>query len=296
MGYKGMYYKKITIITVIVFGVFFSFQAFYNAFVDDYDITTSLIKGSFNYNLDAPDDKIELDDEYEEISGIDIQGDYIYFVIDEGNGLFVYNIKSNKVEVIRATTGDGDFEGFAITDTADYMIESNGNLIKNRFGYINIVSTYKAKFTEENNIEGLCYDKDNNRLLIACKHKPLKGIEHDHKGIYSFDLNKNEYVYEAVYDVSNKDVYGDKRKKKDNFGPSGIAIHPITKEVYIIAHEGKVIFALNNKGKVVRSKRLDPKIFKQPEGICFNEQGDMYISNEGDGGKANILKFNYTAE
>ena len=33
--------------------------------------------------------------------------------------------------------------------------------------------------------------------------------------------------------------------------------------------------------------------FQQPEGISFDINGDLYISNEAKGGKANILKFNY---
>jgi hypothetical protein len=38
---------------------------------------------------------------------------------------------------------------------------------------------------------------------------------------------------------------------------------------------------------------FDKKLFRQPEGICFKPNGDLFISNEGDGGKAKILKFKY---
>ena len=44
-----------------------------------------------------------------------------------------------------------------------------------------------------------------------------------------------------------------------------------------------------------RVKELDEKLFRQPEGICFSPEGDMYISNEGQGGKGYILKFNIHA-
>ena len=49
------------------------------------------------------------------------------------------------------------------------------------------------------------------------------------------------------------------------------------------------------EGKVQDVKELDPKLFRQPEGICFSPIGDMYISNEGQGGKGYILKFNIHA-
>jgi uncharacterized protein YjiK len=38
---------------------------------------------------------------------------------------------------------------------------------------------------------------------------------------------------------------------------------------------------------------LNPSLFKQPEGLAFDRRGNMYISNEGAGGDANVLLFNY---
>jgi hypothetical protein len=36
---------------------------------------------------------------------------------------------------------------------------------------------------------------------------------------------------------------------------------------------------------------LDKRIFQQPEGMCFDQYGNLFISNEANGGTANILKF-----
>jgi uncharacterized protein YjiK len=38
---------------------------------------------------------------------------------------------------------------------------------------------------------------------------------------------------------------------------------------------------------------LSKKLFTQPEGITFNKSGDMFISNEGRGGKPDIVSFSY---
>ena len=58
-------------------------------------------------------------------------------------------------------------------------------------------------------------------------------------------------------------------------------------------HRIKNHMMLNKKGKLVAFEGLDPKRFKQPEGITFMPNGDMVLSNEGQKGKANILVFKF---
>ena len=44
--------------------------------------------------------------------------------------------------------------------------------------------------------------------------------------------------------------------------------------------------------KIKNVYQLDPAIFHHPEGIAFDEQSNLYISNEGDETQnGNILKF-----
>ena len=49
----------------------------------------------------------------------------------------------------------------------------------------------------------------------------------------------------------------------------------------------------SNKGQNINSNQpiLEEKYFIQPEGICIDAYGNMYISNEGRNGKGNILLF-----
>jgi hypothetical protein len=53
---------------------------------------------------------------------------------------------------------------------------------------------------------------------------------------------------------------------------------------------------MKRDGSVSHIKTLDKRIFRQPEGISFSSGGDLYISNEGDNGRGNILKFKYQPE
>ena len=82
-------------------------------------------------------------------------------------------------------------------------------------------------------------------------------------------------------------------ESETSFQPSGIAIHPLTGEIFIISSVGKLLIILDRYGKVLDVKELDPVIFRQPEGICFSPEGEMYISNEGQGGEGYVLKFKF---
>ena len=77
------------------------------------------------------------------------------------------------------------------------------------------------------------------------------------------------------------------------FQPSAIAIHPISKNLYVVGSVGKILVVLSPKGDIQAIVKLKRKIFRQPEGICFAPDGTMFISNEGRGKKANILKYSY---
>jgi streptogramin lyase len=48
-------------------------------------------------------------------------------------------------------------------------------------------------------------------------------------------------------------------------------------------------------GAVKQVFKLDKATFRQPEGICFAANGDLYISNEAQDATGNILLFKYSA-
>jgi uncharacterized protein YjiK len=48
---------------------------------------------------------------------------------------------------------------------------------------------------------------------------------------------------------------------------------------------------MNRSGKTLSSVALDPKLLRQPEGICFSPEGTLFIASEGDGKKGYLLQF-----
>ena len=156
--------------------------------------------------------------------------------------------------------------------------------------------------------EGLTYDMDNNQLLIACKGTGID-LNKNTKVVYSFNLetqkvDKEPFLTIKVNKVRKHKRVGNTQKAYEKFlssvgnsnitfNPSAIAIHPITKNIYILSSVGKTLLVLSSKGEIVYTVHLNRKKFKQPEGITFDEKGTMYISNESKGGRANIKTFSY---
>ena len=111
----------------------------------------------------------------------------------------------------------------------------------------------------------------NNRLLLASKNKGK---------IYAYEPGTG--TLKELWKIDEK-----------KFAPSALAIHPVTHDIYVISSAGKQLLVLSADGNIKESHQLTSKQFKQPEGMAFAANGDLYISNEGKGGEGNILLFPY---
>ena len=274
----------------------------------------------FSYDLESPDDSYKLPAYLEEISGLSYYGKgKIACVQDEQAYIYVLNLEQEKIIKKYDFGSDADYEDIAVVEKTAYILRNNGHIyrIENFKKKDRTVKKYETPLKEKNDTEGIAYDPLSNALLIACKGSP--SIDKDklyegYKAIYKFDLEEEELAKDPLFliDLERLDSYIDhnvftklsvkvaKRlrliESETSFQPSGLAIHPIYGEIYIISSVGKLLIILNRHGKVQNVQELDPKIFRQPEGICFSPNGDMFISNEGQGGKGYILKFEFHAE
>ena len=269
----------------------------------------------FPYNIAKPDREIILDKMLTEVSGLSfISETEVALIQDEIGSIFYFDLEKKSITRKIAFSKKGDFEDLKIMGDTGYVLRSDGNLVE-LSGLItgpvreNNLST---ALSGKNNTEGLCYDERKKLLLIACKGKPEinkkeKDLENK-KAIYSFDpvtktLSDTPYVLINVNDIQQltrgtyKNVveklvrFYTKAGAVHSFEPSGISIHPFTRDLYVISSVGKVLVIVSPEGKLVNVIQLDPKIFKQPEGIAFDSTGNLYITNEGRHGKGNILEF-----
>ena len=272
------------------------------------------------YDLENPDARYKMPDYLEEISGLSYYGKgKLACIQDEKANIYVWNLEKEKVVKKYDFGKDADYEDIAVVDKTAYILRNNGNIyrvddFKNKDRK---VKTYNTPLKEKNNTEGLAYDPLSNSLLVACKGSPSIGEGNSYEGykaIYKFDIEEEELITKPYFlvDLEHLDSYIDQSafarfsvriakklhmiESQTSFEPSGLAIHPIYGDIYIISSVGKLLIVLNRKGKVLDVKELDPKEFRQPEGICFSPDGDMFISNEGQGGKGYILEFKFHEE
>jgi uncharacterized protein YjiK len=274
----------------------------------------------FRYDLESPDARYKLPAYLEEISGLSYFGKgKIACVQDEKANIYIWNLEKEKIIEKYNFGKDGDYEDIAVVGKTAYILRNNGHIyrIKDFKKKDRKVKKYKTDLEERNDTEGVAYDPGANALLIACKGSPSieKGNPYKgYKAIYKFDLEEKKLVTRPHFliDLERLDSYMDHSRftrlsakvakrlrlieSETSFKPSGIAVHPLDGEIYVISSVGKLLIILNREGKVQDVKELDPITFRQPEGICFSPTGDMFISNEGQGGKGYILKFQVHAE
>ena len=265
------------------------------------------------YNLRAPDAYFILPDTLREVSGITAIDSTSFACVKDENGIiFIYDAFHNKITKQYSFNIDGDYEGITKVENNLYVLRSDGTLFE-------IVAYKSEKFKlnsyttgiPANNNEGLCYDKDNKRLLIACKSKTGKGVAYKNKRvIYGFDLKTKSLTKTPVFDfdlqvikqfaLNNKINLPTRIKKKGKltapiikFRTSAIGIHPVTKKLYLLSAAEHLLFVFNSKGGLEHIEPLDPVLFNKAEGITFLENGDMAIANEGQNKKPTLLLFHY---
>jgi hypothetical protein len=210
------------------------------------------------YNLSAPSTTLNLEASLREISGLTATGNdaQLGCLQDESGQLFYIDKQTGKATPSVIFQNSGDFEGIEFVNDTLWATTSKGklykiwNLDKTPFDseIIKIESLKKA------NIEGLGYDKLNHRLLLAAKGDKADGASL--RTIWAFDLQnqasspiesgfRNSTVTKA-FDIQLTDFQEFLKNKTEpaytkltkdyieapsatgfEFGPSGIAVHPL---------------------------------------------------------------------
>ncbi len=258
---------------------------------------------SIPYQLDAPVRQLKVDDALKEISGLSMSPNETFLIAiqDELGSLFYLDKQTGDIVKEVPFWKEGDYEGIELVGDDIYVVKNTGTLycISNAGEANQEVTKYNGFLNSDDNIEGLAYWPQGNKLLLASKaqaHPKSDGCQQ--KVIYAFDLDSTKIIPTPFMKLkrSNVDRYMEHKhhcsssckicslfdEDKDDFklSPAAIAIHPIDEQIYVLSANGNLLIIVSMDGEIQLITKLPKKLHHQPEGLCFDAVGNMYISNE----------------
>ena len=249
---------------------------------------------STNYDLLKPVKSWALSDSLAEISGITFLKNERLIAIEDLHPI-LYEIKLgdstssiiNKLEFRETDKEKFDFEDLAAIGDTVYALWSHGAIFKIIKQKKNFTSErMKTWLKKENNTEGLAYDPISGNLLVACKDDAgLEDVKKTTRAIYEFDIKADSLKPDPFMLVKKNDFENVAGEKVD-FYPAAIAVHPVSHDIFIVStKDTKCIAQFSHDGKLKAFDYLEKEMLPQPEGICFDTKGDLYISTQARHGK-----------
>ena len=250
------------------------------------------------YNINNPQ-KFVMPVSLHEISGIAFykgNPDTVYAEEDE-NGKLYYLPPGDKKASYYKFGKHGDYEDVAICNNTVLLLRSNGTLFSFPMSVIHQPEAEENDVTEWKDLlpkgeyESLYADEMSKRIYILCKNCQDEKDTKMANG-YIFELgNDGKISQNGTFTIDVKEIEALTGEKKIRFHPSALAWNPRTNEWYIISSVNKLLVVTDSNWKVTATYRLNPALYIQPEGIAFDRNGNLYISNEGgDLHSGNILK------
>lgn len=231
------------------------------------------------YDLNHPY-KIKLAPELNEISGIFFYPkDTSVFAISDASG-FLYKIFPGKNGLMQKWKfgRNHDFEDLQFHNGIFYILSSTGDITSIKFINADSLQTDEYKFPlGKAEFETLYFDTTINKLVLVCKE--CKEDKKKEVSTISFDINSGSYSA-GPYKIDAGKIARVLQNEKIKFKPSAAAFNPLTGDLYILSSVNKSIVIADRNGNVIDAYKLNPALYKQPEGIAFMPNGDLLISNE----------------
>lgn len=289
--------------------LFFTLEGKYYKFKNHTSTETWSIKSlekstyfaSLPYNFLKPKKVFDTPEILKEISGLSVVGDSVIFCIqDELGAVFQIDLRDESLSTVGRFTDVGDFEDIQVVGNDVYILRSDGSLFSFNHDKFSGKTNQIILNVPCMNLEGLFYDNQTSKFLVSCK-EPSLGLRSSSKKqhrqevlanadkermIYAFDIQHidkpENYLAIKIEDIRSfvSSHYKDIAVETITFNPSAVAIHPITKETYVLSANERII-AVYSRNTLTNVMLLPPEEFFKPEGLDFLSNGDMVLCNEG---------------
>lgn len=260
---------------------------------------TTTVKSPPGYDLSKPG-IYKMPEELNEISGIVFKNglaDTLLAIQDEYGKLYQLHLGDDKISDIRFAK-KGDYEDVSFCNGVVIILCSDGRLLtflSNNNGQEPMNVNEFKDLVPGREYESMYADEKNNLLYILCKDcNNGKNNESINGYVIKIDLQGN-LSRVGEFSINEKEIEQYSGINKINLKASAMAKNIHTQEWYIISSVNKLLTVTDSSWKVKNIYPLSPlSLFTQPEGIAFDNNGNLYISNEkGKGNSATILKFSY---
>ncbi len=259
-------------------------------------------KSPRGYDLNKPQ-KFTVPDALKEISGISFykgNSDVLYAEQDEDGKLYYLHLGDKNATHVKFGK-KGDYEDLAIINEQVIFLRSDGTLFSFPFKEINNEEVTDVREWNDllptGEFEGLCADAKNNQLYVLCKHC---NDDETSKTVTAYILQLlpgGGITKKTSVSINVKTIEKLSGDKKIKFHPSALAQNPQTQQWFIVSAVNQMLVIADKDWTVKEVYHLKASIFRQPEGIAFDNNNNLYISNEGDKvSKGNVLKFVFKKE
>lgn len=250
------------------------------------------------YNFNSPV-TYKMPEDLFEISGISFQPgrkDTMYAIQDEEGKFFYWKNGEPKTLAFSYFGDDGDYEDVAITNIYSFVLRSDGTLIQfplNEIRQDKIKSSRSWKdLLPAGEYESLYADVEKNELYVLCKNCGADKKQESVSGYVLGISGTGSLALKSNFKIDTHEVSPSESQKKNKLRPSAFTFNKRTNEWFIVSSVNKLLIIADTSWKVKQVVKLNPKLFPQPEGITFDIDNNLYISNEaGSTSAGTVLMF-----
>ncbi len=259
--------------------------------------TRESFESPVGYDLNKPV-KYKMPEDLFEISGIAFhegKADVLYAEQDEDGKIFSLKPGDATAGHVKFA-GHGDYEDIAIINNYVIMMRSDGVFYTIPFGE---VQQGKAETVKElkglipaGEYEGMAANYTADEVYVICKHC---GADKKTGGVTGYILKLDatgSLSLDKTFKINTNKIAALSGSKKIRFKPSALTFNKHSKEWFLLSSVNKMLVVTDTAWNIKQVYNLNPALFNQPEGITFDIDNNLYISNEGGNTKyGTVLKF-----